>query len=81
MSRSNHAEIEPLEIPTLTSSDCSAASLLPQSGQRSKPMADAPPITRVMASRCMVTSVRIVRLVGFADGSERKELARLDSHW
>jgi len=44
-------------------------------------MADAPPITRVMASRCMVTSVRIVRLVGFADGSERKELARLDSHW
>lgn len=44
-------------------------------------MAAAPSITKVIASCRMVTSVRIVRLAELADGSERKELARLDSHW
>ena len=41
-----------------------------------------PPTSKIVPWCSTVTSVRTVQLgVVFADGSERKELARLDSHW
>jgi hypothetical protein len=72
----------PLGRPCRGRAASTAASLLPQSGQVSKPSAPPPPTSKIMPWCSTVTSVRTVQLgVVFADGSERKELARLDSHW
>src|ERR1700683_3025809 len=74
------SETDPPCRRSLACSACVGASFCPQSGQFSKPAA-TPPTSRVIPSRCTVTSVRTVRVVPGVGVPERKKLARLLNHW